>query len=367
VTRPRPNLRESFWDLLESSPFPFLGFYTDRSLFFYNQAAQHVFGYPSAEVEHLEAWIQRVSHEREPRIQFSRLWIQCFSGDAPAPVDLQVQTSEGKRKLRFGLVPLRAEGVVLGALAWVSDAAKRRRDSLAQKSFDQQRTNLLAMVSHEFRAPLVSIRGYNELILRERLGPITEQQRRGLEIALRNVGHLAELIDNLLMRSRLELGVSLHRNTRVDIVELVREVLASFQPQLDEKHLRLSTQLEPNPLWCLGDRQSLYRVFTNLLANAVKFTAEQGSVEVGVSALSGEIHFSVRDSGVGIPAAELARIFEPFYQAESAVTRRFRGAGLGLALVKDIVSQHRGRIEVESAPGTGSCFTVSLPAAGGNP
>ncbi|MSP61833.1 MAG: response regulator [Myxococcales bacterium] len=268
------------------------------------------------------------------------------------------------------------------------DELKARNAELA--SLDRLKSQLLANVSHELRTPLVSIKGYNELILGGSLGPLTPRQRRGLEIARSNTDRLVELIETLLDFARREEGrLALHQ-TRLDLRAAVRDGIAPLAARIAERGIELVVDLGNDPLEVDGDRGRLAQLVKVLVTNAEKFCEGPGTIRLLArrqpntlwvwaptpspdqpirpplpSLRSAEAHvvLEVRDTGIGIPEAAREKIFDPFFQVDSSSTRRFGGAGLGLALAREIISLHGGDIAVESSEGAGSTFTVRLPAA----
>jgi signal transduction histidine kinase len=169
------------------------------------------------------------------------------------------------------------------------------------------------------------------------------------------------MIDELIDLSRLDARSMVLRRVPTDVAALLREIGADFQEEFRRRELRFSLRLPPNlpPLVC--DPDKLRQVFTNLVGNALKFSPDGGEIELGAEDRGEEFLLTCRDTGIGIPAAERERIFEKFYQVDSSATRRFGGAGLGLSIVREIVLLHGGQIWVESTPGHGSTFFVSLP------
>jgi signal transduction histidine kinase len=169
------------------------------------------------------------------------------------------------------------------------------------------------------------------------------------------------MIDELIDLSRLDARAMVLRRVPTDVAALLREIGADFQEEFRRRELRFALRLPPElpPLVC--DPDKLRQVFTNLVGNALKFSPDGGEIELGVENRGDEILLTCRDTGIGIPDAERERIFEKFYQVDSSATRRFGGAGLGLSIVREIVLLHGGQIWVESTPGHGSTFFISLP------
>jgi PAS domain S-box-containing protein len=243
---------------------------------------------------------------------------------------------------------------------------RKRNEELA--SVDRLKSQLLANVSHELRTPLVSIKGYNELILRGSLGPLTPRQRRGLEIAGANTERLVELIETLLDFARREEGrLTLHR-ARFDLRQAVRDAIGQTAQRMAARGMQLGVELGGEPLEVDGDAPRLGQVFRALLSNAEKFCGGVGgTVQVRAQVEGGQALVQVIDNGIGVPEEARDKIFERFYQVDASPTRAHGGAGLGLALAKEIMVLHGGEIAVSSAEGGGSTFQVRLPLASRRP
>ena len=232
------------------------------------------------------------------------------------------------------------------------------------RSLDEMKSNLLANVSHELHTPLVSIKGYTEMIVKRKLGPLTPEQERGLSVALKNIDRLIEMIDNLLSFARMERGETQLSLEDIPLWLLIDEAIEMAGERIRKRGLTVTTQYESEGLVVRGDRGKLGQVLTNLLTNAVKFNRDGG--RIAISARRGPEGFAevrVADTGIGIPAGEQQRIFERFYQAESGPGRRYEGTGIGLSIVRDFLRLHGCSIRVESAPEKGSVFSFTLPLA----
>jgi CheY-like chemotaxis protein len=205
--------------------------------------------------------------------------------------------------------------------------------------------------------------------LRGALGPLTARQKRGLEIAGANTERLIELIESLLdFARREEERLELHTG-RFDLRQAVEDAVRALEDRIASRNFRLKVELGPVTLPVLGDRQRLAQVFRALIGNAEKFSdpPDRGDapaeIRVTSHATLEHVEISVTDRGIGIPKEAVAKIFDRFYQVDASSTRRFGGAGLGLALAKELVTLHAGEIRVESVEGRGSTFTVRLPLA----
>ncbi len=234
------------------------------------------------------------------------------------------------------------------------------------QSADAAKTSLLATLSHELRTPLAALEGYGELLEDEILGPLTSQQRDVL-VRLRSVGrHLGALIEDILTYASLEADRLSIRLAPVEVAAMLDSVLPFVEPVAREKGIRFRVELEPGVTELVTDEDRLRQILLNLVQNAVKFT-EHGEVLLRVRPTSSTadgppgLRFQVRDTGIGIDAADMPRLFRPFSQLEDVHSRRHRGTGLGLYIARRLATLLGGRIEVVSRPREGSQFTLMLP------
>ena len=226
------------------------------------------------------------------------------------------------------------------------------------------REELVQNVSHELRTPLALIRGYAELMLSGALGSMTPEQEKALQVMVRRSQDLVSMVNDLLMLKAPHAGLS--RREAFDLGDLISETVQELKLEAEEAHIVFKLDFSEDTPMVNGNRESLSRVVSNLLGNAIKFSPDGGTVTVRLRPYSkDEVLLSVSDTGIGIPPDKLERIFERFYQVDGSTTRKFGGAGIGLALVKEIVAGHGGRVwaESEGVPGKGSTFFVVLPAA----
>jgi signal transduction histidine kinase len=226
---------------------------------------------------------------------------------------------------------------------------------------NQAKGNFLAVMSHELRTPLSAIIGYEELLADGITGPVTEAQRQQLGRIKASARHLLQLIDEILTYSRAEAGREEVLNETVPVSAVVDEAVGLVAPLADDKGVALGVTSPPSSLSARTDPRKVRQILVNLLSNAVKFTEPGGRVTLDVGAADGRMQFTVRDSGIGIPAEHLERIFDPFWQVEQQPTRRAGGTGLGLSVSRRLAQIMGGDIAVESAVGQGSTFTVTLP------
>jgi len=229
------------------------------------------------------------------------------------------------------------------------------------------KSEFVSNVTHELKTPLVTVRGYCEMLAKGRLGPVTEPQARALETMSRNVHRLLGMIQNILQFGRLkqqgELSLS---RSRFDVLDLVQRLAADFDPILGERRLSLGIDAAGRGLEAVADRDQIAHVISNLLSNACKFTPPEGRITIGIRQLrTGELRIEVSDTGPGIPPEEQALVFERFRQADGSQRRKYGGTGLGLAIVREILQSHGSVIRLESRVGEGSRFWFELPGAHG--
>jgi signal transduction histidine kinase len=257
----------------------------------------------------------------------------------------------------------------LGAVADLAALSLWKAKLLEEaQSADAAKTSLLATLSHELRTPLAALEGYGELLEDEILGPLTAPQRDVL-VRLRTVGrHLGALIEDILTYASLEADRLSTRLRPLSIAELLDSLVPFVEPLAREKGIGFRLLLDDDLPVLKTDEDRVRQILLNLVQNAVKFT-EQGEVTLRVSHGSptpegGQtVRFGVRDSGIGIAAADLPRLFRPFSQLQDVHSRRHRGTGLGLYIAKRLAVLLGGRIEVVSRPADGSLFTLVLPVA----
>ena len=242
------------------------------------------------------------------------------------------------------------------------------RDITAQRTLERDRGSFVAAVSHDLKSPLAAISGQAQLLQRriEQLNlPDGPTMARRLARIDETTYRMSRLIDDLLDVSRLQMGRPLELNRQpADLVALAQAAIQQLQPTTN-RHRLLLTTAEPS-LPGYWDPQRIGRVADNLLLNAIKYSPDGGDIAVSLARDGLWAVMAIRDPGLGIPAADLPRIFERFHRGAN-VNRKISGSGIGLAGSKQIVEQHGGSIEVDSREGGGSTFTVRLPLEPGNP
>ncbi len=228
------------------------------------------------------------------------------------------------------------------------------------QSADRAKGRFLATMSHELRTPLTALAGYNELLVDQVIGPVSDPQLDILERMRSVTMHLSAMIEEILSFTNLEEGRELVRPTEFLVADLVRASTAVVQPMADQKRLRLEVILPRMPVRITSDIDKSRQILVNLLGNALKFT-DKGGVRIAVAKSASDVRIDITDTGIGIAEDELARLFRPFAQVDTGLTRRHGGTGLGLYISRRLVTLLRGHIEVNSTPGIGSTFSVILP------
>jgi signal transduction histidine kinase len=250
--------------------------------------------------------------------------------------------------------------------ALVREVAERQRAEAALQDVDRRKNAFLATLSHELRNPLAAIANAARLLeLAGRGEPRLDAAR---DVLGRQIAHLVRLVDDLLDVSRITTGKISLRREPVDLAGVVARAVETALPQVTERRQRLTVSVPPEPLWVDGDPVRLAQVVANLLANAVKYTGEEGRIELALGRTAeamtptAEAVLRVKDTGIGIAPKVLPRIFDLFSQGEQDLNRPEGGLGVGLALVRELVALHGGSVRVASAgPGEGTEFEVRIP------
>jgi two-component system phosphate regulon sensor histidine kinase PhoR len=259
-----------------------------------------------------------------------------------------------ERVLKLRLAPIRDDinEEIRGVVAVIGDVTKLRQLETMRKDF-------VANVSHELKTPLTSIKGFIETLLD---GAVTQRETalKFLTIIYQEAERLNNIIHDLLDLSKLESGKTELRKTPINLNELLNDIILSVENRLHEKNLELKKDLQATIIY--GDEDLLREVILNLLDNAIKYTPEDGNIQIGSHETSEGVVFYIKDNGLGVPKESLSRLFERFYRVDKGRSRAMGGTGLGLSIVKHIIERHGGKVSVVSELGKGSQFSFVIPS-----
>ena len=235
-----------------------------------------------------------------------------------------------------------------------------RVETEALRKTSKEKEEFVAMISHELKTPLVPIQGYSELLMKGRLGELTEIQKKAVKTIFDNVRRLSRLIQDILDVRKMELG-RLNLDIRdTNAKEIIGQCLTAFKTTSESKNITLVDNSQDIPLRC--DPERIIQVINNLLSNSFKFVPqENGKIEIDSKIDNGSVIFSIKDNGIGIPKDKQDSLFKKFYQVDTTLGRKAGGSGLGLVICKGIIESHKGKIWVESEPGKGTIIYFSIP------
>ncbi|HXF94865.1 MAG TPA: ATP-binding protein [Gemmatimonadales bacterium] len=329
--------REAVRALLESLADGVIATDPDGAVVAANTAARRLLGY--SDTAPLPP-LPELFHEKPARDVLDT----ALRGGEPVPAELHL----GGRDLLVAARPLPGGG----RSVFLRDVTTLRRLETVRRDF-------VANVSHELKTPLTSIAGYAETLARH--PEITGEARQFAATILANARRMQRLVDDLLDLSRIESGAWLPEPEPVDLEGAVREAWAALGDRGAGRGVRLDTEMQPEAGRLRADPGALRQILTNLLDNAARHTPPGGRITVSAALAAGGVTVAIADTGSGIPAEHLPRIFERFYRVDPGRSRDQGGTGLGLAIVKHLVEAHGGRVEADSAPGNGTVIRMIFP------
>jgi PAS domain S-box-containing protein len=325
----------------------------------WNEGAERIFGYPAAEAvgRPITMIIPPELHDEERHIL-----AKLTRGERIDHFETVRVRKDGCRvDVSLTISPVRdAEGRIVGASKIARDVTESKRLEAKLREADQRKNEFLAMLGHELRNPLASIRNISEVLLRTSRD--NGGQHQLCTMLERQVQHMGRLLDDLLDVSRIVQGKIKFERKPIDLADVVRQAVETARPLIDERRHRLDVRIEAAPLPIRGDAARLVQMLGNLLNNAAKYTPPGGEVRVSAQRRDDSIEARVADNGAGIAADRQERIFDLFFQDERTVEQSQNGLGIGLTLVRSIVEHHGGDVAVRSdGVGQGSEFVVTLP------
>ena len=226
---------------------------------------------------------------------------------------------------------------------------------------NQMKDDFLSTVSHELKTPMISVMGYLGLIRKEKVGLLTEQQKKFLEISYKNLLKLEKNIDNLLDLAEIGIQKESWIFEPVDLVKVIEFSCSTVEPLAEEHQIRLEAQLPPGSVKIAGVEDKLNQLFDNLFTNAIKYNRQGGRITVSLEEDPESVFTRITDTGVGISHQSLQEVFIRHFQEKTKPLGKTKGLGIGLSLVQEIVNLHQGKIHIESELGKGTMFTVMLP------
>ncbi|WP_437592841.1 hybrid sensor histidine kinase/response regulator [Sorangium sp. So ce1000] len=344
-------------------PDGYCEFFSEQWVEFTGVPAERQFG---------DRWLEVLHPDDRERVFAA--WRAAVGGLAPYDLEYRIRWRDGGYQwFKVRGRPIRdASGRIVRWFGIAINIHDLKTAEQALRDADRRKDEFLAMLAHELRNPLAPVR--TAVAMLRRIGAADPVQRRARDVIDRQVTHMVRLIDDLLDISRIARGrIQLHK-ARCDLVSIVRQTAEDYRANLEVDGVALSVIAPDEPLWVEGDDTRLAQMLGNLLQNAGKFTHAGGRVRVRVEAgppgpgrvegALGQAVITVEDNGVGMDPALLARLFDPFSQADQGLARSKGGLGLGLALVKGLAELHGGTVAAQSdGPGCGSTFTLRLPLA----
>ncbi len=339
--------------IVESSEDAIIGISLTGNVLSWNKGAERLYGYASEEIvgKPLTVLIPENHPDELPEIleQIGRgEMIEHFETE-------RIRKDGGRIDVSLTVSPIKnTEGKVVGA-------SKIARDITARKEAERHKNEFLALLAHELRNPLAPLRNGLEVLRLAGEDPETIAESRAM--MERQLEHMVRLVDDLLDLSRIQQGKIELRKERIPLREAVHSALESCQPMIGEQHRNLTVALPDEPVYVEADKTRLAQAVANLLSNAVKYSDAGCSIWLAVRREDGEAVVSVKDTGIGISADMLPKVFEMFIQGDRSLEKSQGGLGVGLSIVKQLVEMHGGRVEARSeGPGRGSEFIIRLPA-----
>ncbi|HLE61484.1 MAG TPA: PAS domain S-box protein, partial [Pyrinomonadaceae bacterium] len=361
--------------IVESSDDAIIGKTLESVITSWNRAAEKMFGYTAEEAIGQSIYIiipPERTHEEEEIIR------TLARGERIDHFETVRMTKERQRlDISLTVSPIKdSSGSVIGVSKIARDITERKRAEAVREQLleweqaararaedsNRLKDEFLAVVSHELRTPLNAILGWATLLEGGKLDP--GAAHRAVEIIQRNAKSQAQIVNDILDVSRIVSGRLRLSISKVEVLPMIEMAVENMRPAAEEKGINISSHLDKSVGSVSADPERLQQIIWNLLSNAIKFTSRGGSVQVKLERADTDFEISVTDTGEGISQEFLPHVFDRFRQADSSITRSHGGLGLGLAIVRHLVEQHRGSVRAESAgKGRGATFTVRLPLA----
>ena len=305
----------------------------------------------------------------ESRKKLEKALNEAIKEAEPYELELELISGKGNHKwIRAIGKPLTENGKVTKLTGTLQDITERKKAEAAilnakieAEIANRTKSDFLANMSHELRTPLNSIIGFSDAMVDGIAGEIDSKQEHYLQNISDSGHHLLSLINNILDISKIEAGKMELNIDMIDISAPVNEIVIMTQMLAVNKNLTVDVNLSDDLPKVMADRSKIKQILYNLIGNAIKFTNDNGNITIRAEVKDSNLQLSIIDTGIGISPKDQEKLFKPFTQIDSSRSRKYAGTGLGLALVKEIVECHGGKVWVESEPGKGSNFTFELP------
>jgi signal transduction histidine kinase len=325
-----------------------------------NASAERILAIDEAQVkdQSLENFTGLFGKSAQTWIQTVQEWSDDVGSSQPGEMYAEQISLENGRVVLVHLAPVVWRNEFLGTVSIF-------RDITHEVELDRLKSEFVATVSHELRTPMTSIRGYVDILLMGAAGALNENQSHFLDIVKSNTERLNILVNDLLDVSRIEAGRVMLSVHPVDMGAVAEEVLANAlrRSQDENKPMDISIDVEKPLPQIMADPERIRQILSNLVDNAYNYTPAQGSIQICLRKVNGNVQVDVKDSGIGISIEQQDRVFERFFRGEDPLVLATPGTGLGLPIVKQLVEMHRGKIWMKSTgiPGQGSVFSFTLP------
>ena len=322
-----------------------------------NPKAREILGYSDNEI--IGKWFPNIivalGEDNQPLTLIDRPITKAFLTGKSISEKMQYKTKDGSIiPVAITVSPIIADGRPVGAIEVF-------RDITQEQEIDRMKSEFISLASHQLRTPLSAIKTYAHMLLDGFMGDVTPSQRKSLQTIVVAANRMNELISTLLNITRIESGSITIAPKLVQLPRLIDEVVKELNHTANAKEIDLQIDMPPNPPAVRTDNLIAKEVITNLVSNAVKYTAEKGMVRVSLKVRPQSVLISVTDSGLGIPKQAQQQIFTKFFRAPNVVRRETSGTGLGLYLVQGLTAQLGGKVWFESEENVGSTFYLSLP------
>ena len=292
--------------------------------------------------------------------QFQQLMLDVRKKSYPIKhVELELINAEhNKVPIELSISPLLKEGSLQVFVCTIHDITDRKRMEEEMRKSEQLKTEFMNIAAHELKSPVTPIKGYLDLIITD--NETDDKVKQWAKVSLRNAERLLLLVNDILDVSRLDNDTMRFEMKKFDSSELVNQIVEDMRPSIEQKNLCFNVSIPEKLPEIFGDFLRLEQVLKNLFTNALKFT-DEGNITFDALVEYDKLKLMVSDTGIGIDSDDLDRIFEKFFQADTAESRKHEGTGLGLFICREIIQKHKGTIIADSIPGKGSTFTITLP------